>query len=270
MALWGIDGTLCTRNDNSNVLKFALRYRGGKSYWTGPGTKAQSIGAGGAGAVFGTGAARIVRGVCEQICQARKKDKDLVIDLVGFSRGAAIANEVASVLCEQGCPCGEEKDGKKVIPQVRFLGLFDPVHSMGFPLIAQGKRDATPLFLGNRRWNGKTIPRNVRHSAIAYADDERDKLFRPSDLVALHATRNHHRAKFDGVHGDVGGTLGNNRHLGQISLRWMVLEAVAAGVEMNTAGLVTDAWIENASRRGWLMPSSGRQATGERGWALML
>ncbi len=260
MALWALDGTWCTRKDISNVHAFALRYRGPKSYWAGPGTAPQSAGFGLSGAMAGTGAARIVEGVVAQIRKAWEADNELKIDLVGFSRGAAIANEVATVL--NGERWG--KDDKKAAPKVRFLGLFDPVHSMGMLFYNQA---GDPLFLGNRFWNGKTIPTNVENSAIAYADDERSPLFRPSDLVGPNRDK-HKREKFDGVHGDVGGSLGSNQHLGKISLRWIVERAVAAGLEMNTAGIVTDAWIEQAKDRGWLEPGGKGQATGPRPWAV--
>jgi pimeloyl-ACP methyl ester carboxylesterase len=259
MGLWAIDGTTCTRVDISNVHAFALRYRGPKSYWCGPGTSAQSLGVGGSGAIFGTGAKRIVAGVVAQILAFRQRYADAKIDLVGFSRGAAIANEVAAVL--------NELPDQEPVP-VRFLGLFDPVHSMGFPLVGQG---GMPLFLGNRRWHAKSIAANVERSAIAYADDERDALFLPSYLAPPVQDRQRHaRDRFDGVHGDVGGTRGRNRHLGKIALRWMVQRAAAAGVDISTAGLVDDAWIEKAAARGWLTPSSGGQAEGERGWARTL
>lgn len=261
MGLWAMDGTTCTRTDISNVLGFTLRYRGPKFYWCGPGTFPQSYGLTGSGALFGTGSRRIVQGVVAQIAEHRRKTKDPIVDLVGFSRGAAIANEVAAVLHEEGCDDGGEGGS---VP-VRFLGLFDPVHSMGFPVLGKG---GMPLFMGNRRWHAKSISANVKHSAIAYADDERDALFLPSYLAApIKDGRAHATRWFDGVHGDVGGTRGNNKHLGQLPLRYMVESAVAAGAEMKTAGLVSDTWIEIATERGWLMPSSGKQAKGKRGWA---
>jgi uncharacterized protein (DUF2235 family) len=265
MALWAIDGTTCTRADISNVLSFAQRYRGPKFYWSGPGSWDQSVGLTGSGAIFGTGSKRIVRAVIEQIHKLRVRDHDIPIDLVGFSRGAAIANEIAAVLHEEGCACKDKGGGKPHSVPVRFLGLFDPVHSMGMPVFGQG---AMPLFLGNRRWHAKSITKNVKSSAIAYADDERDALFLPSYLAPPVADRQQHATqKFDGVHGDVGGTMGNNKHLGKISFAWVVKRAVAAGVEMNAGGLVDANWIRGAHIDGWLMPSSGKQATGKRGWA---
>jgi hypothetical protein len=261
MGLWGIDGTTCTRVDRSSVLEFVVRYKGPKFYWCGPGTFPQSLGLTGSGAIFGTGSKRIVRNVIAQIAAHRRKTKDPVIDLVGFSRGSAIANEIAAVLHEEGCDDGAEPGS---VP-VRFLGLFDPVHSMGFPVLGQGGK---PLFMGNRRWHAKSISPNVARSAIAYADDERDALFLPSYLAApLKDAQRHGTQWFDGVHGDVGGTLGNNPHLAQLPLRWMVRRAEAAGVPINTDNLVSDAWIRSAKLRGWLEPITGEQATGKRGWA---
>ena len=173
MALWAIDGTLCQRVDRSNVLSFAQRYRGSKSYWSGPGTSPQSLGLGDSGAVFGTGGKRIVAGVVAQICEYRKQNPEQSID------------------------------------------LFLPSYLA--PPVQDRQRYAT--------------------------------------------------SKFDGVHGDVGGTLGKNQHLGKLALAWMVRQAAAAGVDVSTAGLVDKTWVIAARERGWLTPSSGEQATGVRGWA---
>lgn len=163
MALYAIDGTLSERKHRSNVYHFATRYRDPDGrpprFFSGPGTSAPSAGAGIAGALFGTGSKRLVELVVDTIAKDRKRDLNLPIDLIGFSRGAAIANEVAWVLGTSGILRDKTADSRIYdVPSIRFLGLFDPVHSMGFPI----PTFRGPVFLGNRRWCAHKIPDNVK------------------------------------------------------------------------------------------------------------
>src|SRR5262245_57816427 len=130
MALYAIDGTYSERKHLSNVYHFAHRYADGRSgYWSGPGTPAASLGWGVSGALFGTGSRRLVEQVFERIRDDRRNNPNLRIDLVGFSRGAAIALEVASMLHREGFVVERTANSvKREIPSVRFLGLFDTVH----------------------------------------------------------------------------------------------------------------------------------------------
>jgi uncharacterized protein (DUF2235 family) len=268
MPLYAIDGTLSERRHLSNVYYFAKRYRdptGRKAaYFSGPGTPAASLGLGISGALFGTGSRRLAQQVLDRIAEDTKHNRDLPIDLVGFSRGAAIANEVAWLLGTLGI-LRERTDNSSLrdMPTVRFLGLFDPVHSMGFPI----PTFSGPVFLGNRRWCSNKIPENVKHATVIVAQDERRELFRPSNLVEL-PRRGHFygRLPVSGDHSDAGGHVENNRVLAMISLREMVRAAVDAGVEMNTEHLITDAEIAVARAKGMLDPSAG-VGVGPRPWA---
>lgn len=266
MALYAIDGTFSERKHLSNVYYFAHRYAEERSaFWSGPGTPAASLGWGLSGALFGTGSSRLVEQVIERIRQDRRANPRLRIDLVGFSRGAAIALEVAWTLHTRGFVTERTEDSTvRDIPSVRFLGLFDTVHSMGFPMFLVGG----PKFLGNRRWKAEAIPPNVINSAQAISDDERRSLFRGTNLPPPVPTRGHfhEREKFEGVHSDVGGHIENNPVLARIALRWMITKARAAGIRMHDTGLVTDAEIIDAQRNGALNPTGG-QATGARPWA---
>ena len=270
MALYAIDGTYSERKHESNIRFFAERYRDPDGvetcYVSGPGTPAASLGWGIAGALFGTGSKRLVEYIVERIAKDRKHNLNLKIDLIGFSRGAAIANEIAWVLGTRGIL--REKTADSAVydnPSIRFLGLFDPVHSMGFPI----PTFSGPIFLGNRRWCADKIPSNVKTSVVLLAKDERRELFRPSNLMSGVPTRGHfHRAlPQPGDHSDTGGHIENNRILARLALRAMVLEAVKVDVPVRTTGLITDAEASQARTQNLLRPTPG-EGRGSRPWAL--
>jgi Uncharacterized alpha/beta hydrolase domain (DUF2235) len=260
MPLYAIDGTYSEQKHRSNVYYFAKRYRdpGGRApvYYSGPGTPSASAGFGIAGALFGTGSRRIAEQIVERIGEHRRYDMNAPIDIIGFSRGAAIANEVAWLLGTKGI-VRERRDDTVIrdVPSIRFLGLFDPVHSMGFPI----PTFSGPIFLGNRRWCASKIPDNVKTSVVIYAKDERRELFRPSNLVAPVATRGHfhRRPNQPGDHSDTGGHIENNQVLARMALRRMIEEAVRVDVPVSTHGLITEAEIDAASGRGALRPTAG-------------
>jgi hypothetical protein len=260
MALYAIDGTYSERQHKSNVYYFGCRYKcpyvGAARYFSGPGTESASLALGLSGAMFGTGSRRLVDLVVATIAKDRKYDLNVPIDLIGFSRGAAIANEVAWVLGTKGILRERSEDSVQYdVPSIRWMGLFDPVHSMGFPIpTLQG-----PLFMGNRRWCADRIPPNVKNSTVLVSKDERRELFRPSNLAAQNATRGrfHNRRPLDGDHSDVGGHIENNRVLARLALREMIQQAILADVPVGTWGLITNAERDAARERGLLAPSNG-------------
>ena len=251
--VWAIDGTGSTWDNQSNVRKFVERYRDGQSHWW------NGVGTGLGDELFGSRSGDIAVGVARDICRVYKESPGIVIDVVGFSRGAAIANEVAWILSE-GCPCGEGKNWKSrggEKPKVRFLGLFDTVHSMGsvFGWFTGAFRP------GNFAWHTDSIAPNVRSAAHANAMDEHRREFRYSPVEPTSPSTQYRQKWFRGVHSDVGGysdpvgTPGRkvfNQTLSAISLRWMVEQAASSGVSMNTSGLISDSDIEEAARLGEL------------------
>jgi hypothetical protein len=144
--------------------------------------------------------------------QLASGDRD--IDIVGFSRGAALAVHFANVIGD-----GIEVNGVKVTPPVRFLGVFDIVAAFGIPI---------DIGLSFNRINlgyKLGLAKGVRHCYHAMALDESRKAFRPTRV------RGGCEVWFRGVHSDVGG--GNNNHaLNDITLRWMLHKAIASGVRM--------------------------------------
>src|SRR6188472_1989994 len=108
MALYAFDGTWNSEKDageydrNTNVVRFKDLYTGTKFFYRGVGTKHGLLGkiVGGA---FGVGG----------------HDRD--IDIVGFSRGAALAVHFANVIADDGV----RVNGVLERPTVRFLGVWD-------------------------------------------------------------------------------------------------------------------------------------------------
>jgi uncharacterized protein (DUF2235 family) len=248
MALYAFDGTWNREHTgadyhrNSNVVKFAQRYNAAKAvyqkngdanhivedsdtgYISGPGTRHEIL-----GKIFGgiAGFGGRTR-VHEAIARVKRKfaEGDTVIDVVGFSRGAAIAlhfvNEVA------------DTDFGKVRPRVRFLGLWDVVAAFGIP------RDVGILKFQETNIGWKlTLPSMVDHCFHAMALDERRASFRVTRVDGAY------EVWFRGVHSDIGG--GNdNPGLNDIALSWMLRKAIASGVPVKPdafAGLLANATV---------------------------
>jgi hypothetical protein len=212
MALYAFDGTWNSEKDagkydlNTNVVRFKDLYEGPSFFYQGIGTRHGLMGkiVGGA---FGVGGRERVeeakRDLARQLAQG-----DREIDIVGFSRGAALAVHFANVI-------GDGND----LPPVRVLGVFDIVAAFGIA-IDIGIR-FNRINLGYKLGLAKC----VRHCYHAIALDEARKAFRP--------TRVHGGCEvwFRGVHSDIGG--GNDNHaLNDITLRWMLRKAIATGLPM--------------------------------------
>ena len=122
-------------------------------------------------------------------------------------------------------------------PKVRFLGLFDTVHS--FPYIVAWA------------WEDDSISDNVKNSAHAIASDENRTFFRVSHLNPPEFGT-HNVRFFPGVHSDIGGHKDMNFVIGDYTLRWMIDQAMNAGVKMSVHGLPTMNQFES---RKWKNPN---------------
>jgi uncharacterized protein (DUF2235 family) len=231
MALYAFDGTWnrehtgADYNANSNVVKFAQRYDAAKAvyqkkgdenhivedrdtgYISGPGTRHHV-----AGMIFGglAGFGGRTR-VREAIARARRKiaEGDTIVDVVGFSRGAAIALHFVNELSEL-----------RPAPRVRFLGLWDVVAAFGIP------RDFGIFKFQETNIGWKlALPPSVDHCFHAIALDERRASFRVTRVDGAY------EVWFRGVHSDIGGGNGN-LGLSDIALRWMLSKAKAVGVPL--------------------------------------
>lgn len=229
MALFAFDGTWnrehtqAEYSENSNVVKFAKAYREEKAvfqkngkkmhvvendngYISGVGTRHGRIGwlFGGA---FGMGGKTRIR---EAIARAERRRAmgDTIVDVVGFSRGAALAVHFVNELADRGI-------------RTRFLGVWDTVGSFGIP-INIGPFQFQKVNIG---WK-LTLPQTVDHCFHAIALDERRQGFRVTRLEGAY------EVFFRGVHSDVGGGNGNEK-LSNIALAWMLRKAHAVGVPVD-------------------------------------
>jgi hypothetical protein len=240
MALYAFDGTWNkpdTDEDsvdkNTNVYNFLHFYAPGdqeardkiEEYKEGVGTR---LGAGGriVGGFFGAGGRERVSEMVASFAEnwAHNGPEDRSVDVIGFSRGAALALQFCNALAK-----GVDVNGEKVKPKIRFLGLWDVVPSFGLPGILV--RDANDINIG---WD-LDVPDCVENCFHAMALDERRGAF------------NVHRVDpenddapriqewwFRGVHSDVGGGNGNVMR-GNIALTWMLQQAHASGLPIDLA-----------------------------------
>jgi len=233
---YGADASFRRDTVESNVHRF--REFVGTSdceYIQGVGTRFSFIGRliGGA---FGTGAKWRIRKMYRSLCR-RYHAGDTTIDIVGFSRGAATAVHFANVIAARGIPRPKgpthrlwhydtllgwswrmpkttvPKEGEA--PEIRFLGLFDTVASIGLP-IGPFRNRPTP------RWRVTTIPANVLHDFHAMALDEVRATFALIRPTRVDQDPNrHYELWFRGVHSNIGGGYAD-RGLSDIALGWMM------------------------------------------------
>jgi hypothetical protein len=191
--IYAIDGTWTSSKHKSNVKKFFDKGMESRHYWAGPSWGATGLDASG-----------IFRSVKHQICTDYCKDPNITINLVGWSRGAVIAMEVAEELQDDGCCC----NGKILYPRINWLGLFDAV-------------DMT-LTWG---W-ANNITSNVDNASHVIKTKEQ-LLFPTVHAEAEDPTQTHLTTipLDNSDHGDVG-------MRSEEALHWMIHQAQAAGVNM--------------------------------------
>jgi uncharacterized protein (DUF2235 family) len=236
MALYAFDGTLDDDRNaatdqegvagSTNVWKFYsaydayLRPQGISSvYVPGVGTRFGPIGAA-VGGAFGVGWLDRINATHSTLC-ANYLHGDRDIDIIGFSRGAAIALDFANKVATSGIT----KNGSTVEahPAIRFLGLFDVVAAFGVANLGF-------LFSQFNVGHHLTLPSQVEHCFHAIALDER----RPQFVVTRVARA--YETWFRGVHSDIGG--GNkNVGLNNIALRWMMRKAILCGLPITEANI---------------------------------
>ncbi|BCX47489.1 DUF2235 domain-containing protein [Haloferula helveola] len=241
MALYAFDGTW---NDSSapdgerdwrkdtNVHRFRSVYADGKPpgvhYLDGVGSRGGLLGKY-IGGITGLGAEARIREQWDNLV-ANFKSGDTTIDIVGYSRGAAIARmfvhrieETFEGLQLNGTPLTSA-------PTVRFLGLFDTVASFGVPWTAD-EGDFRP-----------DIPEFVENTFHAMALDETRETF--GIERCLGNRKKITEVWFRGGHGDIGGNATyagrhdteSNRLRSDIALRWMLAKARACGLPVAKVG----------------------------------
>lgn len=224
MALYAFDGTWNKERDageygkNTNVVRFHQAYTGKSNFYTkGVGTKLGFIGKIFGGA-FGVGGKERIETAYGELCQAYATG-DTDIDIIGFSRGAALAVHFANTIQSKGVRNPKTGTIQKN-PPIRFLGVWDVVASFGIPIDLFG----IPFHWINLGYK-LTLAENVQYCFHALALDERRQTFRPTRI------KGGYEVWFRGEHSDVGG--GNeNIPLNNIALRWMMKKAIAAGLPL--------------------------------------
>ncbi len=230
MTLYAFDGTSNIDQDedikDTNVVRFKELYNGNGSpvYIPGVGTRFGAIGRA-LGGLLGAGGRSRINEMYDQLGKNWDAgDKD--IDIIGFSRGAALAVHFANKIADEGIKLS---NGEAVKSDIRFLGLWDVVGSFG--LSFDTLIDFQDINLG---WNINKIQNSVMHCYHAMALDERRETFNVTRLDSIHQFSHIHELWFRGVHSDIGG--GNeNVKRSNIALQWMLEMAKQSGVPINEA-----------------------------------
>lgn len=255
MALYAFDGTWNIRDTKDSVLRVQESQYGSDTafrretletnvhrfkefygaenaeYLEGVGTRFAVLGRI-VGGGFGVGGKYRIRRMYRRLCE-RYHAGDTNIDIIGFSRGAAMALHFANLLSTHGIrnpkgprswlhydpmfgwsigmPKASASDPR---PPIRFLGLFDTVASFGLPIGRLRNRRT-------RRWQVRTIPGNVRRSFHAMALDEVRAVFELVRPVRETEPDRHYELWFRGVHSNIGGGY-PDRGLSDIALGWMM------------------------------------------------
>ncbi|QHI68703.1 phospholipase effector Tle1 domain-containing protein [Tichowtungia aerotolerans] len=210
-----IDGTANDPNDGTNVHDMYEKQQEVNEnvhYFEGPKEK-----------LDGGDTMSIVQSAYDQIAK-NYAEGDKEINIFGFSRGGAAANELAWMINDKGIVGADGTvHAKPGEASVNFLGMFDPVHSMGLP-----GGDSDPS------WHDSIIAPNVNNAAIAYAKDETRNYFQPSMFQRSEgANTTITTAWFPGYHSDVGGHDRGNRQIGQLTQMFMGAAADHAGMNVH-------------------------------------
>jgi len=231
MALYAFDGTWNSTKqgddaayENTNVVRFYQAYKKNSGthdfYVAGVGTRWDFAGliAGGA---FGLGELARIEEAYDHLC-AQWLAGDQIIDIVGFSRGAATTLDFCHRILEDGIRRPGTDETIEPKPRIRFLGVWDVVAAFG--LASVGNVD---LNIGHHL----ELPESsLQYCFHALALDERRLSFLPTRLQGAC------EVWFRGVHSDIGGGNGN-RGLNDISLRWMLSKAESAGLPITDADI---------------------------------
>lgn len=228
MALYAFDGTWnkdeAGEGADTNVVKFAEAYTDETCYRPGVGTRYGKLGKI-FGGIFGAGDDQRLDEMLQEL-ESNFADGDKTIDIIGFSRGAALALEFANLVSD-----------KKGGAPIRFLGLWDTVASFGLP--------GNYINIGHKL----TLPDNVQHCFHAMSLDERRGNF-PLTRVdppkgGKPAAGRIEEVWFRGVHSDVGG--GQCIGLSSIALVWMLKRAQRCGLPIDQGDLAAHAQLRNPS-----------------------
>ena len=229
LALYAFDGTW---NDYrkmkrpTNVWKLRQVYRGERAYLKGVGTDWYTRHIGG---MTGAGGGNRIEDMYAALVRIYNTPdptgENQQIDVIGFSRGAALARTFVNYINSKGGVPLTGPDGRPtgvVCPvKIRFLGIFDTVASFGWP--------------GNDvNWGQNlAIPPNVENVRHAVALDEKRGMFPLSSVLSdpnnPFADPRIVEQGFRGAHSDIGGGYEDGDR-SNFALMWMRDEGVSVGV----------------------------------------
>lgn len=210
----------------TNIYRFYSAYTGyaqslglTSEYVPGVGTRFGAVGSL-AGGAWGVGWLDRVNDTYDAMCDAYVGG-DTMIDVIGFSRGAAIALDFVNRVYRDGI----RHNGKVIVeqPAIRFVGLFDVVAAFGVANLGFS-------FASLNAFHHLLLPKNVQHCFHAMSLDERRPSFVNQRVAGAY------EVWFRGVHSDIGG--GNdNPGLEYVTLRWMFRKAIACGLPVTEANI---------------------------------
>jgi len=228
LLLFAFDGTdngdpPSRRDDWSNVYKLARSYSDGR-VWYMAGVGRDDAGSGirtnGLDAInANTARARVDFLLAElqaAVSGAAANRGPIDVDVVGFSRGAAMARDFSNRVADRIRGGAFAQLGACV--RLRFLGLWDTVAQFG----ADG--------ISNAGWR-LAIPVETAYAAHAVALNEHRTLFPAESIVGSPLAGVRIERGFVGAHSDVGGSYAEG-DLSDVALVWMHAQALQAGVGM--------------------------------------
>ncbi|MGR3278564.1 phospholipase effector Tle1 domain-containing protein [Acaryochloris marina NIES-2412] len=184
------------------------------------------------GGAFGFGAKDILTDAKEALKRSVKKN-DETIDIIAYSRGAAIARIFVDEISTDYSDYGFSK-----APQIRFLGLFDTVASLGNPL---SDIETLPKLIFQ-----ECLPDNVKNAFHAMSRD----LNRIGFGLDRAYGKNLVEVWFRGGHGDIGGNSTTRKNLfakrrpnrgrTNITLNFMIRKAIASEVGLKPQEFLID------------------------------
>ena len=227
MALYCFDGTWNIDEEedekDTNVVRFKELYQGQNcSYLGGVGTRFGAVGKV-LGGTFGIGGRSRIEEMLGEV-ETNFNREDQIIDIIGYSRGAALAVHFSNKLAEVGIRL---ESGEVIPASIRFLGLWDVVGSFG--LSFDNIIDFQKINLG---WDIDRVADSVQHCFHAMAMDERRESFGLTRLDPRDKKNTIEEVWFRGVHGDLGGSAGNPKR-SNIALNWMLDKAIDCGLPID-------------------------------------
>ncbi|QDT07270.1 putative deoxyribonuclease RhsB [Rubripirellula lacrimiformis] len=223
----------------TNVNIFRRNYDGRVLYYEGVGVRSTDL----FGAAFGEGAKKIIYSAVNDVKRHfdNNPNAERVIDVIGFSRGAAEAVDFTNEIIDYA-------NANEIL--IRFVGLFDTVFAMGL------SNDIEPGFT-------TTVPAGIM-TFHAMALDEHRKTFRVKRQSTAANQELVTEVWFAGAHSNVGGGY-LDRGLSDIALGWMIDRARESGVPVAqvplspdaTNGVLRDSYDEYVANRFLKVVDSG-------------